>query len=617
MDTGPAPSRPDAPRESLPPSLRLGERPQATPFAAEPSIPPLPEKGLLQLLPGLWVLKHYRRAWLWHDVLAGLVLTSLLVPAGMGYAEAAGLPAITGLYATIVPLIAYALAGPSRILVIGPDSALAALILATVAPLAAGDPARAVALGSATAIIAGGLSVVAGLSRFGFLTDLLSKPVRVGYMNGIALSVMVSQLPKLCGFSSRGDGVVQGLVAFAEDIGAGKAKPPAIAIGAACLASILILRKVAPRWPGVLFAVVMGTLTVALLDLDRALPVVGAVPRGVPLPAIPDLKKSDLGPLLAGSAGIALVAFADMSVLSRTFAARMGQRIDPNRELLALGVANIAAGFFRGFPVTSSSSRTPVAQTAGARTQMTGVVGALAIVVLLVAAPSLVKDLPVAALASVVMAAAVGLVDVRSVRLFARVRRADLLVTIFCFLAVATLGVITGIALSVALSLLDFIRRAWRPHDAVMGRVPGVKGYHDITRYPTAQKVPGLLLYRWDAPLFFANADLFRARVLDLVDRDPRVRWVVICSEPITDVDTTAAEMIADLDTDLGERKIELAFAEMKDPVKDGLHLYGLKSRIGRDFFFPTVGVAVKEYLERNPVEWIDWEEREEKKSDH
>ncbi len=613
MDDGPSGARSDRPRDSLPASLRLGVRPPLSLDPGGPPIPPLPETGALRFLPGLWVAKHYRRAWLWRDLFAGLVLTSLLVPAGMGYAEAAGLPAITGLYATILPLLVYALVGPSRILVIGPDSALAALILATVAPLAGGDPARAVALGSATALFAGALCVVAGFSRFGFLTDLLSKPVRVGYMNGIALSVIVSQLPKLCGFAPRGEGVIEGAIALVRDLLGGRAKLPAVAIGASSLVVILLLKRLAPRWPGVLFAVVIGTLTVAFLGLAGSLPVVGSVPRGIPLPAVPMLRLSDLGPLFAGSAGIAMVAFADMSVLSRTFAARSGQRIDPNRELVGLGLANIVAGLFQGFPVTSSSSRTPVAQAAGARTQLTGVVGAAAIVVLLVAAPDLVKNLPVAALAAVVIAAAVGLVDVKSIRLFARVRPSDFFVTVFCFLAVATFGVITGIALSVGLSLLDFIRRAWRPHEAVMGRAPGVKGYHDITRYPAARQVPGLLLYRWDAPLFFANADQFRERVLDLVDAaTPPVRWVVVAAEPITDVDTTAAEMIAELDAELEERNVELAFAEMKDPVKDRLQRYGLKSKFGRDAFFPTVGVAVKEYLDKNPVEWTDWEERAE-----
>lgn len=576
-----------------------------------PPIPALPEKGIWSFLPGLWVLKHYERAWLGRDVLAGLVLTSLLVPAGMGYAEAAGLPAITGLYATIIPLLAYALAGPSRILVLGPDSALAAMIAATVLPLSGGDPARAAAYGAVLALIAGALSIAAGLARFGFLTDLLSKPVRVGYMNGIALTVIVSQLPKLCGFSAKGDGVIEGTWRFAEGLREGRLRPSALAIGLACLAFILICKKLIPKVPGVLFAVVGGIVAARLLGLTGQIPVVGAVPRGFVTPKIPEFSLADAKHLFAGAAGIALVSFADMSVLSRTFAARTGQSVSANRELIGLGVANLAAGFFQGFPVTSSSSRTPVAQTAGARTQLTGVVGALAISLLLVAAPTLVEPLPISALAAVVIAAAIGLFDLGALRVFSRVRASDFVVAMFCFLAVAISDVITGIALAVGVSLLDFIRRAWRPYDAILGRAEGVKGYHDITRYKDARQVPGLLLYRWDAPLFFANADTFRARIIDLVDSaEAPIAWVVVAAEPITDVDTTAAEAVEELDVELQKRGINFAFAEMKDPVKDRLTAYGLQAKIGRDSFFPTLGVAVKEYLEKHPVVWKDWEER-------
>jgi MFS superfamily sulfate permease-like transporter len=311
-----------------------------------------------------------------------------------------------------------------------------------------------------------------------------------------------------------------------------------------------------------------------------------------------------------GAVSIALISFADTSVLSRTFAGRTGVRVDPDREAGALGALNIAAGFFQGFPVSSSASRTSVAESAGSRTQLTGVVGALIIVGLLVLVPDLLRNLPQTALAAVVITAVLGLIDLRSIVRFARVRRSDAVLSVACFLGVAILGVIPGIILAVALSLLDFIRRAWRPHDAVMGRAEGVKGYHDVGRYPGARRIPGLLLYRWDAPLFFANADLFRSRILDFVDgAEPPVRWVVVASEPITDVDTTAADAIEELDVELSRRGVELAFAEMKDPVKDRLTRYGLAERVGRELFFPTVGVAVKAYLDANPVEWVDWED--------
>lgn len=583
---------------------------------ADPApLPPLPEKGFFRWLPGLWVLKHYHRSWLAPDLTAGLVLTALLVPAGMGYAVAAGLPAITGLYATIFPLIAYALAGPSRILVLGPDSALSAIIAATVLPLAQGDSDKAVVLAAALAILTGLMCAAGGVARLGFLTDLLSKPVRVGYINGIALTVIVTQLPKLCGFSSKGDGVPQAAAAFVQGALEGKVKWVALAIGGVSIIVIFALKALAPKVPGVLVAVVVGTVVTWKMNLPIS--VVGAVPGGVPRPGVPIPSWGDLTALVSGAAGIALVSFADTSVLSRTFAARSGQRVDPNHELIGLGIANIAGGFFQGFPISSSASRTPVAEAAGSKTQLTGVVGAIAIVALIIVAPGLVKHLPTTALAAVVIAAAVGLIDIKEMRVFARVRRSDFFVAVFCFAAVAAFGPITGIAMSVGVSLLDFFRRAWRPYEAILGRAQGVKGYHDITRYPSARQVPGLLLYRWDAPLFFANADTFRARILEMVeDSKAPIKWVIVAAEPITDVDTTAAEMIEELDLELAKRGTELAFAEMKDPVKDRLAKYGLQAKIGRDYFYPTIGVGVKAFLDQTGAEWVDWEDTKEEAED-
>ena len=561
-------------------------------------------------LPGLRTARTYQIPWLRHDFAAGLILSALLVPAGMAYAEAAGLPAITGLYATMVPLIAYAIFGPSRILVVGPDSGLAPLIAAAVLPLAAGDPARAVALAGMLAIFTGAISVAAGLARLGFVTELISKPVRYGYMNGIALTVIVSQLPKLFGFSVDVSGVVPGTIAFVRGLADGWTVVPALVIGVVCLALILAAKRLAPRFPAVLVAVVLATIAVAVLGLADQVRVVGPVPQGLPVPAIPSVSLADLGTLFTAALGIALVSFTETSVLSRTFAIRGRYEVDPNQELVALGAASMACGFVQGFPISSSASRTPVAESAGAKTQLTGVVGALAIALLLVAAPGLVYYLPTAALAAVVISAALGLFEVEGVRRLYRVRREEFALALASFLAVAVLGVLNGIAVSVALSLLDFLRRAWRPHDAVLGRVEGLKGYHDVTRYPEARTVPGLVLFRWDAPLFFANADLFRGRVRRAIGAaDPPARWVVVAAEPVTDVDSTAADMLQELEDELEARGIELGFAEMKDPVKDRLMRYGLTSQIGRELFFPTLGAAVKEYLARHDVAWSDWED--------
>jgi len=528
----------------------------------------------------------------------------------MGYAVASGLPAVTGLYATIGPLLAYAIVGPSRIMVLGPDSALAPLIAVAVVARSGGDPARAVALASVLALLTGVFCAGAGFARAGFITDLLSKPVRVGYMNGIGLTILVTQLPKLFGFSTSASNLASGARDFVRGVMAGRTEPVALALGAGCLVIAILGRRFAPRAPAVLVAVVLATVAVAALGLGDRVAVVGPVPRGLPVPAIPAISLHDTYELLVAAAGIALVSFADTSVVSRTFAGRHGYRVDPNHELFALGVANIAAGLLRGFPVSSSATRTPVAESAGSRTQLTGIVGALAIVALLVAAPLLLRDLPMAALAAVVIAAAVRIMDFGALAVFSRVRRADFVLSMVAFLAVAALGVLPGIAVAIAVALLDFVRRAWRPHDAVLGRAAGVKGYHDLARYPEARQVPGLVLFRWDAPLFFANAETFRTRIIDVVDAaSSTVKWVVVAAEPITDVDSTAAEMLDELDRELATRGAQLAFAEMKDPVKDRLERYGLPKLIGREFFFPTIGVAVKAFLDRYGIDWVDWEE--------
>jgi len=569
-------------------------------------------RGLSRWIPALTAVRTYRRSWLARDLSAGLVLTAILIPVGMGYAEAAGLPAIYGLYATIVPLIAYAIFGPSRILVLGPDSSLAAIIAATIVPLAAGNPERLVALAGMLALLTGGLCILAGLVRFGFVTDLLSKPIRLGYLNGIALTVLVGQLPKLLGFSVSGEDLIEEAINLLRGVAQGMINWTAFAIGATCLTVILIFKRRWPKIPGVLIAVIGATIVVSIFDLatTAGVPVVGPLPQGLPTFKIPIVSLADLGALAAGAVAIALVSFADTSVLSRTFALRGGYEVDQNQELIALGAANVFTGLFQGFSTSSSSSRTPVAESAGAKSQLTGVVGALTIALLLVFAPALLQNLPSAALGAVVISACLSLVDVRGIVRFYRLRPGEFVLSIVCFLGVALLGVIQGIFIAIVLALFGFVWRAWRPYDAVLGRVDGLKGYHDITRYPEARRIPGLALFRWDAPLFFANAEVFREHVLQTIaDAPTPTKWIVVAAEPVTDIDITAAEVLSALDDDLAKFGIELCFAEMKDPAKDRLKRYGLFDKLGPDLFFPTVGKAVDCYLETHQVEWRDWEE--------
>ncbi len=564
------------------------------------------------IVPAVGWVRSYQRNALPRDVFAGLVLTAILVPAGMGYAEATGLPAIIGLYATIVPLLAYAVLGPSRILVLGPDSALLPIIAAAIIPLAAGDEARTVVLAALLAVVVGIIVIAAGLARLGFLTDLLSAPVRHGYLNGIALIVIVSQLPRLFGFKTDGDTVVARMQSFVVGVRDGETNPVALAIGLVCLAIILGLKWWRPKAPGILIAVVGSTILSAALDLAArsGISVVGPLPQGLPPLTLPSLQVGDILAVVPAALGIALVAATDTSVISRTFSMRRGEEVDQDRELIALGAANLATGLFSGMPISSSSSRTPVAEDAGAQTQLTSIVAALAIAVMLVAAPGLLASLPTATLAAVVITAGISLIDVGAMVRLWRVGSSEFWLALASFLGVAFVGVIEGVFFAVALSLLAFVRRAWSPHDAVLGRADGVKGYHDLHFYPDARQIPGLLLYRFDAPLFFANADVFRDRVRERIGAaDEPVRWVVIAAEPITDVDTTAAEMLDRLEAELANQGITLVFAELKDPVKARLRRFGALERVREDRIFPTVGTAVTGYLRASGEAWTDWEE--------
>jgi len=565
-------------------------------------------------VPGLRVLQTYQRAWLASDLIAGLVLTAVLVPVGMGYAQAAGLPPITGLYATIVPLLVYGLLGPSRILVLGPDSSLAPIIAATVVPLAAGDEAQAIALAGGLALIAGAFGIAFGLLHLGLLTDLLAKPIRIGYLNGIALTVLVGQLPKLFGFSTDAEGLVAESRAFVEGVLAGETNTTALALGGLALAIIVIAKWRGSSAAGIVIATVATTVVAALLDVGaKGVDLVGALPPGAPRLALPTLDLSSLASMLAGGFAIAVVALADTSVLSRTFAARAGLKVDQDQELLAVGVANVGNAFTGGFPISASASRTPVAESAGSKSQLTGIVGALSILALLIFAPALTTYLPEPTLGAIVIMAATSLVDIAGLQRLWRVRPGEFVLSMVCFLGVALVGVVLGIFVAVGLALGAFFWRAWRPYSAVLGRVEGLKGYHDITRYPEARQVEGLVLFRWDAPLFFANAEAFREEIEDAVEAHPGTHRVVVAAEPVTDIDTTAADMLDELITSLAKADIDLHFAELKDPVKDRLRTYGLLDRLGVDAFYPTIGTAVDDYIEETGVDFVDWEERDER----
>lgn len=566
-------------------------------------------RELGDLLPGVMALRGYRSTDLRHDIVAGIALSALLVPAGMGYAEVAGLPAVTGLYATIAGLLAYAVVGPSRTLILGPDSSLAPVIGAAIAPLALADTDRAVSLAGLLALMVGAVLIVGGLLRLGFVTDLVSKPISIGYLNGIAVVVALSQLPKLLGFSVEAGAVqdeARGLVAGIRD---GAVSGAAAAIGVGALVGIVVLRSVAPRVPWLLVAVVASAVVVVTADLDVA--VIGSLPGGVPAPSLAHLRLGDVFDLMPAAAGIAIVAFGDSSVLSRTFSMADGDDVDKDQEMVAVGAANLACGALGGFPICASSSRTPVARESGARTQLTGVVGAMVVALLLLVAPDLTRHVPSAALAAVVIAAVLRVADVRGVIRLWSMNRTEGWLSVAAFAGVVVFGVLEGIAIAVVLSLGAFVARAWRPHSAELVRVDGRKGYHDRSRHPHGRRVPGLVIVRFDAPLFFANCSLFEEVVRDAVaDAPATVRWVIIAADPITDIDTTGAETLTLLDDALADQDVTLVFAGLKGTVKDRLARYGLDQRFGSDRHYSTLGVAVSDYVRTTGVDWVDWTDR-------
>jgi high affinity sulfate transporter 1 len=562
---------------------------------------------VLRAIPGIAAVASYRREWLLKDAVAGVVLTAVLVPQGMAYAELAGLPAITGLYTSIMCLLGYAVFGPSRVLVLGPDSSLGPMIAATVLPLVAagGDPDRAVALASMLALLVGGIMVVSSVARLGFIADLISRPTMIGYLNGLALTILVGQLPKLFGFSVDAEGLLGEFGAFVNGIVNGEAVAVAATVGISGIVVVLVLQRWLPKVPAVLIMVVLAIAAVSVFDLaDRGVKLVGELPKGFPPLTIPHIGPGDVAPLLAGAVGIAVVSLADTISTAGAFAARAGRQIEGSKEMAGIGAADLAAGLFQGFPVSTSGSRTAVAHQAGGRTQLTGVIGAGLIILMIVLVPGLFRNLPQPALAAVVITASLSLADIPgTVRLW-RQRRAEFLLAVAAFLGVALLGVLPGIGIAVALSILNVFRRAWWPYQAVLGRVEELPGFHDVRSYPHAERLAGAVICRFDAPLIFANAPAFREEVMRFAHQDPPPKWIIVAAEPITDVDTTAADILEQLDQRLNARGTSLVFAELKDPVRRKIDRYGLTHTIDPSHFFPTVEAAVTAFRAETGAEW-------------
>ncbi|MEO8518978.1 MAG: sulfate permease [Dermatophilaceae bacterium] len=548
--------------------------------------------GLARQVPGLALLRSYKGSWIRPDVVAGLILAAILVPQGMAYAELAGLPPVTGLYTTVACLVGYAIMGPSRILVLGPDSAVSPLILAATLPLlgASKDPATAIALAGMLALLIGAIEIGLGVAKLGFVADLLSKEVQAGYMNGLGITIIVSQLPKLCGFSTDADGFINEIKAFFSSLD--QTNGITLALGASTLVLLLVLPRVSKKLPAILVAIVGATLVSAAFDLSaHGVKTVGALPQGLPSPSLPWTQLSDLGPLLVAAIGITLVSLTDTIATSTSFAARRGDEVSPDQEMIGVGAANVAAGLFQGFAVSSSASRTAVAEQAGSKSQVTGLVGAGSVVLLLLFLNSLLADLPQTVLAAVIIAAGLTLIDVAALRRYWAVRRSAVLVSVVTSASVILIGVIQGIVVAIALSILLFFRRNWWPHGAVLGRAPA-GGWHALTDQKGTTKVPGVVVFRWEAPLFFANAGIFRRQVRALA-RDNDAGWIVLQCEAVTDIDVTAGDMLQQLSAQLEKHGVHLAFVEIRTRLRERMRRYGLFESMDQERLYPSVDAAI------------------------
>ncbi|KLI08438.1 SulP family inorganic anion transporter [Mycolicibacterium senegalense] len=550
-------------------------------------------------VPGLGQFAGYQRSWLRGDVLAGVTVAAYLVPQVMAYATVAGLPPVAGLWAALAPMAVYAVLGSSRQLSVGPESTTALMTATALAPLAIGDPTRYAAMSAVLALLVGVICLAAGLGRLGFLAELLSRPVLVGYMTGVAVIMISGQLGKVTGVDVTGDEFIDQVRSFVTGIGS--VQLPTVVLSVTVLVLLLVLYRISPRFPGPLVAVLIATAVVWLFSLDgKGIRVVGGIPSGLPKLTLAPVALTELVTLVVPAIGIAVVAFSDNALTARTFAARKGETVDANAELRALGVCNLTAGVTQGFPVSSSGSRTALGDTVGSRTQLYSLVMLATVLAVMLAGRDLLEHFPMAALGALVVYAALRLIDVAEFRRLARFRRSELLLAVATTVAVLGLGVLYGVLVAITLSLVDALRRIARPHDSVLGYVPGIAGMHDVDDYPEAELIPGLVVYRYDAPLFFANAEDFRERALAAVaEADGPVEWFVLNAEAQVDPDLTAVDALEQLRRELTARGIVFAMARVKSDLRDDLVAAGFVDRVGTDRIFPTLPTAVAAFRNR------------------
>jgi high affinity sulfate transporter 1 len=553
-----------------------------------------------RLLPGLSQLRGYDRLWLRGDVVAGVTVAAYAIPQTMAYAQVAGLSPVVGLWSLLAPMVVYAFVGSSRQLSVGPESTISVMAATAVAPLADGDPALYATLAAACALVVGVMCFVGYLFRLGFLADLLSHPILVGYMAGVAVIMAAGQLDRMVGIDVDASSAVGSLGEVVRSVD--EWDVPSLVLGLGVLVFLFVCQWRFPRAPAPLLGVLVATAIVAVFQLDEAgIAVVGEIPAGLPSIRVPAVNLDDLVSLLAPAFGIALVGFSDNVLDSRAFAARNGYTIDANQELLALSAANVGTGLTQGLPVSSSGSRTAIGVAVGSRTQLFSLVGVASILVVIVFFRPVLADFPLPALGAIVIYAAVLLVNVPEFVRLRRFRPSEFLLALAACFGVIAFDILYGVAFAIGLSAIEMLARVARPHDGILGRVPGLAGMHDVDDHPTAQTIPGLVVYRYDAPLFFANAENFRERALEAVHDAPYpVEWFVLNAEANVDVDITALDAVEEVRAELAGQGIVFAMARVKQDLRDELERVGLVERIGEAYLFPTLPTAVEAFEARS-----------------
>ncbi|RKG51066.1 sulfate permease [Corallococcus sp. AB011P] len=554
---------------------------------------------LSRFLPGVEQARTYERRWLRADLLAALTVGTMLIPQGLAYAQIVGVRPVAGLYAGVFAMLAYALFGPSRHLLLGPEAGAAILTATALGPVVAGGgPERLASLAALLALMVGGVSLLGGLCRAGALADFLSRPILIGYVNGAALIIIGSQLARMFGLERRANQFAGQLHEVAANVG--RTHVPTLLLGLAIVAALVAMRSFLPRWPAPLVMVVLTTLVTWAFQLEHGgVKVVGPIAAAAPAFGLPSWRFEDVRTLLPAAFSIALVNYASSVLAGRIYADRFGYRLDTHQEFFGQAAANLLTGLTQGFPVTGSDSRTAVNVSMKGRTQLVGVGAAGVVLVFSLFLTPLLAKLPLVTLGAIVIVAAVYLLEVKPLLRLWRVRPVEAVLAVVTTLGVLFLGILQGILIAVALALVDLIRRAAHPHDAVLGEREGMPGWHDVEGHADAETIPGLVVYRFDAPLFFANARFLREQVRRLVaDSRHPVQWFVLDASSVFDLDITAAESLEQVRHELTDEGLVFAVAQARAPMRRTLKRSGLAARIGEDRLFPTVGAAVRAYLE-------------------